>query len=569
MAQRFPQVAVIGLGTIGTCLAALLARHGHHVTAVEADDASLERARGGLGAGSGITLTTRPTDIASADLVIEAVPERLETKRAVLTAAHELCSPRTVLATTTTALPVSRIAADCGRRERTVGLHLFPFSPDAEGTAVEVAAAPRTRAEVAADIHDLLRGLGRVPVAVPDTPGFVGGALAMAYLNDAVTMHERRYAPRHSIDAAMTLGCGLPSGPLARLDEIGLDTAHLTLEALYERTGDRRYVPAQALTHMVAAGLHGRKTGRGFYVHDGHDRGEAAPAEALGAARPVRRVGVVGSGTMATGIAEVCARAGHTTVLAARTELKAKEALTSVERSLERAVRRGKATTELLTATMERLTGAGAFDALADCDIVVEAVAEDLAVKRDVFTRLDRVCREGAVLATVTSSLPVIECAMATSRPRDVVGMHFFNPAPVMRLVEVVGTVLSAEDAVATARALATAVGKRPVACPDRAGFIVNALLFPYLNRAIEMLQDGAVSAENIDTVMARGHGYPMGPLLLLDVIGLDVSLAIQRTLHHAHRDPALAPAARLEQLVEAGHLGRKTGRGFLDHTRK
>jgi 3-hydroxybutyryl-CoA dehydrogenase len=568
MAQRFPAVAVVGLGTTGSALAALLARHGHRVVAVEADDAALERAR--PRAADGVELTTRLADIAGADLVIEAVPERLETKRAVLTAAHELCSPWAVFATTTTAFSVSGLAADCGRRERTVGLHLFPTAPDAEGAAVEVAAAARTRAEVVADVHDLLRALGRTPVAVPDTPGFVGGALAMAYLNDAVTMYEQRYATRDYIDSAMTLGCGLPSGPLARLDEIGLDTALLTLEALHERTGDRRYVPAQALTHMVAAGLLGRKTGRGFHVHDGRATAQtaASPAGAAGT-RPVQRVGIVGSGTMATGIAEVCARAGYPTVVAARSELKAKEALTAVERSLSRAVRRGKATPESLTATMERLTGAGALDALAGCDLVVEAVAEDLTVKRDVFARLDGICRAGAVLATATSSLPVIECAMATSRPQDVVGMHFFNPAPVMRLVEVVHTVLSDEDAVATARALATSVRKTPVDCPDRAGFIVNALLFPYLNRAVEMLQDGAVSAEDIDTVMARGHGYPMGPLLLLDVIGLDVSLAIQHSLRHAHRDPALAPAARLEHLVAVGQLGRKTGQGFLDHTRK
>ncbi|MBI0315795.1 3-hydroxyacyl-CoA dehydrogenase family protein, partial [Streptomyces javensis] len=288
--------------------------------------------------------------------------------------------------------------------------------------------------------------------------------------------------------------------------------------------------------------------------------GEPVPA------RAVRRIGVVGSGTMAVGIAEVCARSGYPTVLVARSEMRAKEATAAVERSLERGVRRGKLAPELLTEAMGRLTAGSELQALGACDLVVEAVAEDIDVKRAVFADLDRVCAPGAVLATSTSSLPVIECAMATRRPEDVIGMHFFNPAPVMRLVEVVHTVLTSKEALGTAHAVAAALGKRAVDCPDRAGFIVNALLFPYLNSAVTMLEEGWATADDIDTVMAAGQGYPMGPLRLLDVIGLDVSLAIQRTLHATFRDPALTPARHLRRLVGAGHLGRKGGRGLHLH---
>jgi 3-hydroxybutyryl-CoA dehydrogenase len=269
---------------------------------------------------------------------------------------------------------------------------------------------------------------------------------------------------------------------------------------------------------------------------------------------------------MASGIAEVCARAGYPTTVVGRTELRAKEALAAVEASLDRRVRRGKTTPEDLAAVMGRLTGTAELDAVGECDLVFEAVAEDLAVKRTVFGRLDKVARPGAVLATTTSSLPVLACATATGRPEDVVGMHFFNPAPVMRLVEVSHTPLTAAGVTATAHALAAGLGKRTVSCGDRTGFIVNALLLPYLNHAVRLLQDDRAGIDDIDSVMTGGHGMPVGPFALLDMIGLDVSLATQHRLHAVSADPRLAPAAPLTALVGAGHLGRKTGRGFRSH---
>ncbi|WEO99626.1 3-hydroxyacyl-CoA dehydrogenase family protein [Streptomyces sp. FXJ1.172] len=564
--QRFSTVAVVGLGITGSVFVALLARAGHRVIAVDVDDKALEQGRSRTPGADGIEFTTRFADIARADLVIEAVPERAELKRRILTRAHELCPGDTVFATTTTALSVTTLAFESGRMTKTIGLHLFPMAPDGGAGAVELIATPVTPQALLDDVRDLLHGLGSTAVSGTDSPGFVGGALAMLYLNGAAAMYEQRYATKEGIDAAMTLGCGLPMGPLAQLDAMGLDTAHATLEALYQRTGDRSFAPAPVLAHRVAAGLLGVKSGRGFHDYGGESAGDARAAAPAAPPRGVRTVGVVGSGTMATGIAEVCARSGHPTTLVARSEVKAKEALAAVERSLERQVRRGRRTPGEVAATMARLSGGPAFEALADCDLVVEAVAEDLAVKRGVFAELDRVCRPGAVLATSTSSLPVVECATATGRPQDVLGMHFFNPAPVMKLVEVVRTVLTAEETVSTAHAAAAALGKRPVDCSDRAGFIVNALLFPYLNRAVGMLREGVATADEIDTVMTAGHGFPMGPFQLLDVIGLDVSLAIQRTLHRTFREHSLAPARPLEQLVEAGYLGRKTGRGFRSY---
>jgi 3-hydroxybutyryl-CoA dehydrogenase len=214
-------------------------------------------------------------------------------------------------------------------------------------------------------------------------------------------------------------------------------------------------------------------------------------------------------------------------------------------------------------ALLGRVTGATTREALADVDLVVEAIAEDLAVKQDLFRDLDRICKPGAILATTTSSLPIIDCAKVTSRPQDVIGMHFFNPAAIMKLVEVVHTVSTAPDVTASVQDLCTEVGKVAVTCGDRSGFIVNALLFPYLNDAVRMLEANYASADDIDTAMKTGCGLPMGPFELLDVVGLDVSLAIERELYTEFREPGYAPAPLLEHLVTAGYLGRKTGRGF------
>jgi 3-hydroxybutyryl-CoA dehydrogenase len=283
----------------------------------------------------------------------------------------------------------------------------------------------------------------------------------------------------------------------------------------------------------------------------------------------VSRIGVIGTGTMATGIAEVLTKSGYDVVLRARSADKAASTLSKVTASMDKAVARGKLAEADRDAALARLVTTTELDDLAQCDLVIEAVVEELGVKRALFAALDDVMKPGAVLATTTSSLPVIECATATSRPADVVGMHWFNPAPAMKLVEVVPTVVSAPDAVATVRDVALKAKKAPVSCGDRAGFIVNALLFPYLNGAARMLEQHYATADDIDAAMKVGCGHPMGPFELMDVVGLDVTLAIQQTLYLEFREPGDAPAPLLEHLVKAGYLGRKTKRGFRDYSRR
>ncbi|SCD86014.1 3-hydroxyacyl-CoA dehydrogenase [Streptomyces sp. DpondAA-F4a] len=441
---------------------------------------------------------------------------------------------------------------------------------------VEVVSSVLTAPPAVASVTRLARELGKEPVAVGDRPGFVADGLLFGYLNQAAAMYESNYASREDIDAAMRLGCGLPMGPLALLDLIGIDTARTVLEAMYTSSHDRLHAPAPVLRQLSEAGLTGRKAGRGFYTYDapgGQDTVPDALTPTAGAdtvaGRPVSSVGVAGSGTMASGIAEVFAKAGYAVVLAARGQEKADTAKARIATSLERSVAKGRLTAGARDETLARITAAPSTDAFAAVDLAVEAVAEDLEIKRELFRTLDKVCKPGAVLATTTSSLPVVAVARVTSRPEDVIGMHFFNPAPAMKLVEVVRTVLTSNEAHATVREVCAKVRKHPVDCGDRAGFIVNALLFPYLNNAVKMVEEHYASLDDIDAAMKLGGGYPMGPFELLDVVGLDVSLAIEKVLHGEFRDPGLAPAPLLEHLVAAGCLGRKTGRGFREHARR
>ena len=590
MTRQFKTVGVVGLGTMGAGIAEVLARTGITVVAVDVDEAGLARGRGHLNhstdrAVAGGKLSSDERDatlarishatsldaLAGVDLVIEAVPERMELKAAVFAELDRICGPETVFASNTSSLSITEIGVHTGRPGKVVGLHFFNPAPVLK--LVEVIRTVVTEPDVVTDVVAFAEGLGKTPVVIGDRAGFIANALLFGYLNHAVRMYETRYATREDLDAAMRYGCGYPMGPLAVLDLIGLDTAYEILDTMYHQSRNRLHAPAPLLKQMITAGLLGRKSGRGFYTYDAPDSPVVVPdvltpvASAEGeAAREVQRVGVIGTGTMATGIVEVFAKRGYDVVLRARSEEKAAAAVGKVRKSLEKAVSRGKLSEEARDAALARVTPVVEFADLADCDLVVEAVAEELSIKKSVFQALDEVCKPGAVLATTTSSLPVIECAAATARPGDVVGLHFFNPAQVMKLVEVVETISTSADVVATARRVCLDLGKVPVHCGDRAGFIVNALLFPYLNDAVKMLEAHYASADDIDNAMKVGCSLPMGPFELLDVVGLDVSLAIERSLYLEFREAGFAPAPLLEHLVKAGRLGRKTGKGFRDY---
>jgi 3-hydroxybutyryl-CoA dehydrogenase len=282
----------------------------------------------------------------------------------------------------------------------------------------------------------------------------------------------------------------------------------------------------------------------------------------------ITRVGIVGSGIMGSGIAEVAAATGHEVVLRSRTQAGADAMVAGLDKSLARQVEKGKRTEPEADEVRGRVTATTHLGELVDVDLVIESVVEDLAVKKDLFAELDSICKPGTVLATNTSTLPVVEMAMATGRPDQVCGIHFFNPAPAMALVEVVRPVTASDATVESAVAFATACGKEPVEVKDQAGFIVNALLFPYLNNAVRLLEQGVATREGIDVAMKGGCGFPMGPFALLDLVGLDTSLAILDALYAEFRDPNYAAVPLLRRLVTSGQLGRKTKKGFYDYSR-
>ncbi len=591
MARQLSRVGIVGLGTMGAGIVEVLAGSGYLVTGVEVDSDALERgrrhlehalergvARGRLSAADQeavlgrVSFTTNVRQLSDADLVIEAIPERLDLKKALFAQLDTICTPETILATNTSSHSITELAVSTSRPSRVIGIHFFNPAPLMD--YVEIIRTVVTDPDVISDAEALCTSLGKTNVAIGDKAGFIANALLFGYLNHAVTLWESRYATREDVDAAMRFGCGLPMGPLALLDLIGLDSAYEILDTMYHQTRDHLHAPAPILKQLVTASFLGRKTGRGIYSYADRDSGEVVPDALTPTSRlpwdaepkPVQRLGVVGTGTMATGAIEVGARAGFDVVFRARSDSKADAVMANLERSLERSVQRGRLSPPDKEAVLARVTPTTRLDDLADTDFVIEAAVEELSVKKALFSALDEVLKPGAILSTITSSLPIIDCAVATNRPADVLGLHLFNPAPVMKLVEIVPTISTSHQTTATAYDVALRMGKHPVRAHDTAGFIVNRLLFPYLNDAVKMLEAHYATVDDIDAAMKGGCGYPMGPFELLDVIGLDVSLAIQQTLYLEFREPGFAPAPLLEHLVTAGYLGRKTGRGFRDY---
>lgn len=283
----------------------------------------------------------------------------------------------------------------------------------------------------------------------------------------------------------------------------------------------------------------------------------------------IKKVGVLGCGLMGSGIAEVAARAGFDTIVREVTEELLERGLARIHRSIDKAVQRGKLAADEQSRISGRISGAVDLADLADCDLVIEAIIENVDEKRKTFSTLDETVKAGALFASNTSSLTITQIATSTRRPDRFVGLHFFNPVPRMKLVEVVRTLLTSDEAVDIASQFVRDIGKEPVACGDNSGFIVNRLLVPYMLDAIRAYEEGVGSVEDIDKAMQLGCGYPMGPFVLLDFVGLDTTYYIANIMFEEYREKRFAPPPLLKQMVQAGRLGKKSGHGFYEYPAK
>jgi 3-hydroxybutyryl-CoA dehydrogenase len=280
----------------------------------------------------------------------------------------------------------------------------------------------------------------------------------------------------------------------------------------------------------------------------------------------IKKVGVVGFGIMGAGIVQLCSQSGYTVVVSARNDEKTKKGLASVDARFGKSVEKGKLSKQDKDVIMARITGTTVTGDLADCDLIIEAINENLELKRKLFAELDKVCSKDTIFATNTSCLSVTDMATATKRPDKVLGMHFHNPPPVMTVVELVKTLMTSPETIETCKEFGVSLGKNVVVAPDVAGFIVTRLFTPFLLGAVHMLEDGIATRNEIDIACKGSLGHPMGPLEVLDFIGLDTELSIDEAMYEETKDAKYAPPALLKKMVAAGWLGRKTGKGFYDY---
>jgi 3-hydroxybutyryl-CoA dehydrogenase len=512
------EVGVVGLGTMGAGIAEVFARAGLHVTAVEADPDALSRgmsildrslrklvSRGGLTEDeyTEIAGRVRPgpaiASLSSADLVVEVVPEQLAIKHGVIAELDQVLGPSAIIATNTSSLSVTAIAAGSAHPGRVVGLHFFNPAPVMR--LVEVVTTVLTEPAVADAVTSLAARLGKTPVRVTDRAGFIANALLLPYLNHAARLVEVGYATRDDIDLAVTGGIGLPMGPLALLDLIGLDTSLAILEVLEREFGGSRYVPAPLLRRLTDAGRTGRKSGAGFYEYGEQGNGGTAGSTSEDYPDLPAAPGTVtlidpaatarsddGAGAAATGGAV----AGHS------------------DRAAELA--------SLIAAAGISVTRNPAHPS----ELVIIAIGP-----------------EGGVLAPAT----------AAGRAADAVGLHL----PVPGLAELVPNPLTSERAVTTARALAARLGLRAVRSADRPGLLVGALLFAHLRDAVAMVADGYATPDALDTAMTLGCGYPRGPMRLLADAGPGEAVRVLAAMHAGYGDPAFAPPPLLRDYAVSG----------------
>ena len=385
---------------------------------------------------------------------------------------------------------------------------------------------------------------------------------------NSIMLYENGISTFEDIDKVCKFGFGHPKGPFQMMDEIGLDAVCQGLRSFYDSTGDKRFKVPDALRRMVKEGILGKKAGKGFYNYV-QESPVCAKTETLQKELSfinVKRVGVIGFGTMGRGIVQVIAEHGFEVIVKEVKQDLITKGICFIEKMLDRGVEKGNITVKNKKNIIGKVRGTMKLEDLKESDIIIEAAFEKMDLKKDIFTEIDMIVKPEAILVTNTSCLSVSEIAAATKRPDRFCGLHFFNPVPLMKLVEVIRATKTSEEVFKKAFDFGIILGKEPVKCNDSPGFIANRLLCPYLFHAIEEYDKGLTTKEDIDNLIKLETGFPMGPLELIDLIGLDVCLDIGEAMFRKIADPDLNPPSLLREMVKKKYLGKKLCKGFYDY---
>ena len=397
----------------------------------------------------------------------------------------------------------------------------------------------------------------------------VSKKLIYPFWSDCIKLYEMGLGNVEDIDKVCELGLGHPKGPFKLIDEMGLDVFYKELKIFYEKTKDRRYKVPELLIKMVRKGYIGKKIKKGFYdyINTVNRSKDNDVLQVSSISRQIKKVGVIGFGSMGRGIVQVVAGAGFKVIVRETDDVFLQKGMNFIDKMLNIGVEKKKITEREKTDIINRIEGTTSFEALKDSDIVIEAVFEKLDLKKEIFAQIDKIVRPDAVLATNTSCLSVSEISTATKRPDKVCGLHFFNPVPLMRLVEIIRGAHTSDETLKKVVSFSIALGKEPVECKDSPGFIANRILCPYLFHAIREYESGLATKEEIDNSIKLATGFPMGPLALTDLIGLDICLDIGELIFKATGDSSLKPPSLLGEMVKSGLLGKKSGKGFYSYS--
>ncbi|MBI5375035.1 MAG: 3-hydroxyacyl-CoA dehydrogenase family protein [Candidatus Schekmanbacteria bacterium] len=586
--MEIKKIGVAGLGIMGSGITVTAVRAGLKVIALEVTEEALANGkqsvedyfaqsvkRGKMSVAertevlSRVSWTTDLRDMADSDAIIEAVNEDLSLKSRLFKRLNDVASDACIFITNTSTLSVTKIASASGRSDRVIGIHFCNPAPLME--LVEIAVTPHTSKSTLAFAKELAERLGKVCVVNEDAPGHIVNVLLMPLWADAVRLYEQKIATAEDIDTVCRIGFGHPKGPLEMIDIAGTSITATVLKNLYEETGEKRQRCPRILEKMASAGMTGRKSGTGFYKYKskgafGTTDDDEQKEMDTGGKTDVKKLGVVGFGTMGMGIAQTVSEYGIDVVAIDTDESLLKNGIHQIEKFLARRVAKGVLTQQQANDARGCIKTSTDYFALAACDLVVEAVFEKLEVKQDVFRQIEESVRDETVIASNTSCIPLTEIAAALKKPARACGLHFFNPVPLMNIVEIVRAMQTSETTLKRVTEFAKAIGRAPVFCKDMPGFISNRLLIPYLFQAYRKFDEGLASVYDIDRSMELGAGFPMGPFMISDLIGLDVLFHIGESMYLETADRDFAPPPVLRRMIAAGYLGRKSGRGFYEY---